>query len=132
MTNDDPQIQDEQPDIEPTTSEAEPPAIEPVEAEIETPEIEPVVKVGEPAELLEEVGPAKPPSKFRRFLSRALRWVTGFVVVFAFGVAATWVVQVRPGSEQIGALRAELDSAQAHIDSLVGEVESLRPLEGEN
>jgi len=103
-----------------------------VEAEIEAPEVESVVMEGEPVELLEEVEPAKPPSKFRRFLSRALRWVTGFMVVFAFGVAATWVVQVRPGSEQISSIRAELDSAQAQIDSLEGEVESLRPLEGEN
>ncbi|TET85839.1 MAG: hypothetical protein E3J37_01040 [Anaerolineales bacterium] len=132
MTDNDSQIQDEQPDVESMASEAEPPVIEPVEAEIEAPEVESVVMEGEPVELLEEVEPAKPPSKFRRFLSRALRWVTGFVVVFAFGVAATWVVQVRPGSEQIGALRGELDSAQAQIDSLEGEVESLHPLEGEN
>jgi len=132
MTDNDPQIQDEQPDVESMTSEAEPPAIEPVEAEIEAPEVEPVVMEGEPVEILEEVEPAQPPSKLRRFSSRALRWVTGFMVVFACGVAVTWFVQVRPGSEQIGSLQAELESAQNQINSLESEVESLRPLEGEN
>jgi len=120
MTDNNPQIQDEQPDVEPMASETE------------SPVIEPVVMEGEPVELLEEVEPAKPPSKLRRFSSRALRWVTGFMVVFACGVAVTWFVQVRPGSEQIGSLRTELESAQNQIDSLESEVESLRPLEGEN
>ena len=132
MTDNDPQIQDEQPDIEPMASEAEPPVIEPVEAEIETPEVEPVLGEEEPVELLEEVEPVKPPSKLSRFLSQALRWVTGFMVVFACGVIVTWVVQVRPRTEQIGSLRAELESAHDQIDSLESEVESLRPLEGEN
>ncbi|MCK4692356.1 MAG: hypothetical protein KAT23_01915 [Anaerolineales bacterium] len=132
MTDNDPQIQDEQPEVESMASEDESPVIEPVEAEIEAPEVEPVVMEGEPVELLEEDEPAKPPSKLRRFMSRALRWVTGFMVVFACGVAVTWVVQVRPGLEQIGSLRAELESAQNQIDSLESEVESLHPLEGEN
>lgn len=132
MTDNDPQIQDEQPEVESMASEDESPVIEPVEAEIEAPEVEPVVMEGEPVELLEEAEPVKPPSKLRRFMSRALRWVTGFMVVFACGVAVTWVVQVRPGLEQIGSLRAELESAQNQIDSLEGEVESLHPLEGEN
>lgn len=132
MTDNDLQIQDEQPDVEPMASEDESPVIEPVEAEIEAPEVKPVVMEGEPVELLEEEEPAEPPSKLRRFMSRALRWVTLFMVVFACGVAVTWVVQVRPGSEQIGSLRAELESSQNQIDSLESEVESLRPLEGEN
>jgi len=132
MTDNDPQIQDEQPEVESMASEDESPVIEPVEAEIEAPEVEPVVMEGEPVELLEEDEPAEPPSKLRRFMSRALRWVTGFMVVFACGVAVTWVVQVRPGLEQIGSLQAELESAQNQIDLLESEVESLHPLEGEN
>lgn len=132
MTDNDPQIQDEQSEVESMASEDESPVIEQVEAEIEAPEVEPVVVEGEPVELLEEGEPAEPPSKLRRFMSQALRWVTGVMVVFACGVAVTWIVQVRPGSEQIGLLRADLESAQNQINLLEDEVESLQPLEGEN
>ena len=132
MTENDPQVQDEQPEVESMASEAEAPVIEPVEPVIEADEVEPVVMEGEPAGLVEEVEPVEPPSKLQRFLSRALRWVTGLMVVFACGVAVTWFVQVRPGSEQISSLRVDLESAQNQIDSLESEVEALQPLEQEN
>ncbi|UCF61934.1 MAG: hypothetical protein JSV37_04405 [Anaerolineaceae bacterium] len=146
MSEDDSQIQDEQPEVEPSifesASEAREPEIEapPVEPEIETPPVEPEVEAPpvepellgeEPPEVLPELEPP-PPSRFRLFLSRALRWVTGFMVVFVLGVVAMWVIRVRPAQDMLQSRQAEIDTMQDQITSLEEQVQALLPLEAEN
>ncbi len=65
--------------------------------------------------------PPQPPSRISRFFRRLLRWAAGLVVLFALGVATTWLVRVRPQAAEIARLRSELATAQA-------ELETLRPL----
>jgi uncharacterized membrane-anchored protein YhcB (DUF1043 family) len=119
MNLDEFQIPDEQPEDEPTTSE-----------EV-VPDIKPLPVDEEPPELVEEVQPL-PPSKISRFLSRALRWVTGFVVVFALGMAATWAAKVSPLTKQMNSLQQELESTQAQLEAAQSEVELIQPLEDAN
>jgi hypothetical protein len=119
MNQDEFQIPDEQPEVEPATSE-----------EI-VPDIEPISIDEEPPELVEEVEPL-PPSKISRFLSRALRWVTGIVVVFALGMAATWAAKVSPLTKQINSLQQELGSVQTQLETAQSEVELIQPLEDAN
>ena len=117
--NDEFQINDGQPDVEPMPPEEEVPSIESV-----------AIDEG-PPELVEEVTPP-PPSKISRFLSRALRWVTGIVLVFALGVVATWAAKVRPMTKEVNSLQQDLGSIQAQLVAAQEELESLQPLEGEN
>jgi hypothetical protein len=137
MSEDESQIQDEQPEAEPSilnsASEAMEPEIEapPVEPEIEAPPIEPELLVEESPELMPEVEPP-PPSRFRLFLSRALRWVTGFMVVFVLGILAMWVIRVRPAQDMLQSRQAEIDAMQDQITSLEERVQSFLPLEEEN
>lgn len=119
MNLDEFQIPDEQPEDEPTTSE-----------EV-VPDIKPLPVDEEPPELVEEVQPL-PPSKISRFLSRALRWVTGFVVVFALGMAATWAAKVSPLTKHMNSLQQELESTQAQLEAAQSEVELIQPLEDAN
>lgn len=135
MSEDDSQIQDEQPEssIFESASEAMEPEIEapPVEPEIEPPPIEPELLGEEPSEPLPEVEPP-PPSRFRLFLSRALRWVTGLMVVFVLGVVAMWVIRVRPTQDMLQSRQDEIDTLQDQITILEDQVQSLLPLEEEN
>lgn len=78
-----------------------------------------------------ETSPA-PPSRFSRFLRGLLKWAAGLVVIFGLGVAATWLVRVKPQADQIAALRSQLDSLQTKLDSITSEVEDLRPLKQKN
>jgi hypothetical protein len=119
MNLDEFQIPDEQPEVEPSTPEEVVPDIKPISVD------------EEPPELAEEVQPL-PPSKISRFLSRALRWVTGFVVVFALGMAATWATKVSPLTKQINSLQQELGSTQAQLEAAQSEVELIQPLEDAN
>jgi hypothetical protein len=131
MSEDDSQIQDEQPEVEPSISESEPMIGETIEPEVEAPPAEPELPEEEPTEFLPEVEPP-PPSKFRQFLSRALRWVTGFLLVFVLGIVAMWVVRVRPDQAEIKSLQADLGAMQDQITTLEDQVRSLQPLEEEN
>lgn len=131
MSEDDSQINDEQPEVEPSVFESEPMISEPIEPEIEAPPVEPELPEEEPPELLPEVEPP-PPSKFRLFLNRALRWTTGFMVVFVLGVVAMWAIRVRPVQAELKSLQAELEAMQDQITTLEERVQSLLPLEEEN
>ncbi len=119
MNLDEFQVNDEQPEVEPMPSEEEIPSLESVAID------------EEPPGLVEEVTPP-PPSKISRFLSRALRWVTGIVVVFALGVVATWVAKVSPLTKEVNSLQQDLGSIQAQLEAAQAEVEALQPLQGEN
>ncbi len=137
MSEDDSQTQDEQPEAEPSifesASEAMESAIEtpPVEPEIEAPRVEPELPGEEPPEVLPAVEPP-PPSRFRLFFNRALRWVTGFMVVFVLGVVAMWVIRVRPVQGELQSRQAEIEALQDQIATFEEQVQSLLPLEEEN
>jgi hypothetical protein len=88
-------------------------------------------RLDESHEVMAEAPPA-PPSRFGRFLRGLLKWAAGLVIVFGLGVAATWIVRVRPQLDQIAALRGQLDALQGQVDSLTTEVEDLRPLKQKN
>jgi hypothetical protein len=67
----------------------------------------------------------KRPSRFARFLRRALGWAIGVVVIFALGIGAMWATRLRPQAETIRRLEGDLNAAQT-------ELETLRPLQAEN
>jgi cell division protein FtsB len=73
-----------------------------------------------------------PPSRFGRFLRSAVRWAAGLVLVFGLGVAAMWIVRVKPQTDQIAGLRGQIDGLNQQVDSLTTEVEGLRPLKQKN
>jgi hypothetical protein len=137
MDQDESQIHEEQPEVEPSISESEPMTGEPMEPESETPAVEPEIAEEVPPESVEEVEPvveveAPPPSKFRLFLIRALRWVTGFMLVFVLGIVAMWAIRVRPAQAELNSLQTELDAMQEQVSTLEGQVRTLLPLEDEN
>jgi hypothetical protein len=71
----------------------------------------------------------KPPSASGIWLRRALRWVTGLLVVFALGLGATWLAQVQPLRERLAVLeeeRASLESRAAELQALVAEMDAVR------
>jgi hypothetical protein len=76
--------------------------------------------------------PPAPPSRFSLFLRSALKWAAGVVLVFGLGVAATWIVRVKPQTDQIAVLGGQVDGLQQQVDSLTSEVEGLRPLKQQN
>lgn len=131
MSEDDSQIHDEQPEVEPSALESEPVISEPIEAEIEAPPVEPELPEEEPLELLPDIEPP-PPSKFRLFLNRALRWITGIMLVFVLGVVAMWAIRVRPVQSELQSLQTDLETMQEQVTTLEGRVQSLLPLEEEN
>ncbi|HEY44749.1 MAG TPA: hypothetical protein G4O11_12270, partial [Anaerolineae bacterium] len=118
MNQDDSQIHDEQPEVEPSTFEGES-----MEPEVEAPAAEPELLEEAPPEPVEEVEAAveveaPPPSKFRLFLNRALRWVTGLMLVFVLGVVAMWVIRVRPVQAELQSLQTELEAMQQQVATL--------------
>lgn len=72
------------------------------------------------------------PSRFRTLLRRALRWTTGLLVVFAMGLGATWVAQVRPLQLHVEALEQERAALEAQVADLKLQVEAMDALRAEN
>lgn len=72
------------------------------------------------------------PSRIGKFLRAALRWITGLMTIFAFGVALTWFMRVRPLEEQAKVLKAERETATEQVVNLEAELEGLRTVEAEN
>jgi chromosome segregation ATPase len=73
-----------------------------------------------------------PRSGWAPWKSRALRWTTGLLVVFALGLVATWLVQVRPLRQQVAALDQERESLQASVADLQAEASRLEGMDAEN
>jgi cell division protein FtsB len=67
-----------------------------------------------------------------RFFRRALRWAAGILAVFTMGFLATWYLQVIPRTGQIAALVQQLGAAESRIQTLEGEVDSLKTVRQEN
>ena len=81
------------------------------------------------------VPPVKQPaprSGWAPWKSRALRWTTGLLVVFALGLVATWLVQVQPLRGQVAALEQERESLQASVVDLQAETARLEGVDAEN
>ena len=72
------------------------------------------------------------PSRFRMWLRRALRWTTGLLVVFAMGLGATWLAQVRPLQLQVEALEQERATLEAQVADLKLQVDAMEALQAEN
>lgn len=71
----------------------------------------------------------KPPSRLAQWRSGALRWSTGLLVVFALGLGATWLAQVRPLQQRVALLeqeRASLQASLAELQVLVAQMEDVR------
>lgn len=84
-------------------------------------------------ELAEVPPPEAPPEKReRRFLSLAIRWVAGLLIVFGLGVLATALLFYRPATEELSSVRRELQQARQRIAELESEVDRLQALETEN
>ncbi len=78
------------------------------------------------------VQPAPSKKKGSVFLRTCLFWSVGLFGIFALGIAATWVLQVRPRSEQIEKLGVQATTAQADVVDLEERLDLLLPLEDEN
>jgi len=66
----------------------------------------------------------KPPSRLGRFFRKALRWVTGLIVVFGIGVGTTWFVRVQPMSDQLEDLNNQLQAAELTANELESQYSS--------
>jgi hypothetical protein len=66
----------------------------------------------------------KPPSRLGIFFRKALRWVTGLIVVFGFGVGTTWFVRVQPMSDQLEDLNNQLQAAVLTANELESQYSS--------
>ena len=78
------------------------------------------------------VQPAPSKKKGSGFLRTCLFWSVGLFGIFALGIAATWVLQVRPRSAQIEKLGVQATTAQADVVDLEERLDLLLPLEDEN
>jgi len=74
----------------------------------------------------------KPASPSKSRWSRVLRWTTGLLVVFALGLGATWMVQVRPLRQQVAVLEQEQGVLQAGIAELQAQVTQMEAVRAEN
>ncbi len=78
------------------------------------------------------VQPAPSKKKGSGFLRTCLFWSVGLFGIFALGIAATWVLQVRPRSIEIEKLGVQVVTAQAEVVDLEERLDLLLPLEDEN
>ena len=98
--------------------------------------VPPTSVVPDPTPVAPDLAPAVPdpvsasPSKSR--WSRVLRWTTGLLVVFALGLGATWMVQVRPLRQQVAVLEQEQVVLQAGIAELQAQVTQMDAVRAEN
>ena len=74
----------------------------------------------------------KQPGRGSRFLRSCLFWSVGLLGIFALGIAATWVLQVRPRASQLTKIERENSTLQVQVNELQTQVEEMRPLEEEN
>jgi cell division protein FtsB len=71
-------------------------------------------------------------SRIGRFLRRALRWITGFVVIFALGFGSTWLARVQPLQREVEQLEATLSDTNDARDRLQQQVDELEGVREEN
>jgi type II secretory pathway component PulM len=87
----------------------------------------------EPENLEEFTAPKQQPeTRLQRFLRLSIRWLAGFLIVFALGVLATVFVLYRPASKQLSRARMDLQQSQQQVSELESQVSQLRGLEAKN
>jgi hypothetical protein len=95
-------------------------------------EVQKVPPTEAPVAVQPPVQPAPTKKKGSGFLRTCLFWTVGLLGIFALGIAATWVLQVRPRSAQIEKLGVQAATLQAEVIDLEGRLGLLLPLEDEN
>lgn len=95
-------------------------------------EVQKVPPTEAPVAVQPPVQPAPSKKKGSGFLRTCLFWTVGLLGIFALGIAATWVLQVRPRSAQIEKLGVQAATLQAEVIDLEGRLDLLLPLEDEN
>ena len=85
-----------------------------------------------PTEASMEVEPEASKKKGSGFLRTCLFWSVGLLGIFALGIAATWVLQVRPRSAEIDMLDIQAETIQAAVFDLEEQLDLILPLEDEN
>ena len=95
-------------------------------------EVQKVPPTETPVEVQPPVQPAPSEKKGSGFLRTCLFWSVGLFGIFALGIAATWVLQVRPRSAEIEKLGVQAATAQADVVDLEERLDHLLPLEEEN
>lgn len=85
-----------------------------------------------PTEESVEVQPEPSKKRGSGFLRTCLFWLVGLLGIFALGIAATWVLQVRPRSAKIEMLDIQAATLQAEVIDLEERLNLLLPLEDEN
>lgn len=95
-------------------------------------EVQKVPPTEAPVAVQPPVQPAPSKKKGSGFLRTCLFWTVGLLGIFALGIAATWVLQVRPRSAQIEKLGVQAATLQAEVIDLEGRLGLLLPLEDEN
>jgi hypothetical protein len=80
----------------------------------------------------EEKESPKKPSPLGRLFTKVVRWTAGIVMIFAFGVALTWLVRVAPLVRDLNDVREDLATASAEIDRLELAAEGIPALEQSN
>lgn len=68
--------------------------------------------------------PPKPPSRLGGFFRSSLRWIVAIVLVFALGVGAAWILQIRPQAQEIQRLQGELSAAQTELETVRADLQS--------
>jgi len=95
-------------------------------------EVQKVPPTETPVEVQPPVQPAPSEKKGSGFLRSCLFWSVGLFGIFALGIAATWVLQVRPRSAEIEKLGVQAATTQADVVDLEERLDHLLPLEEEN
>ena len=95
-------------------------------------EVQKVPPTEAPVAVQPPVQPAPSKKKGSGFLRTCLFWTVGLLGIFALGIAATWVLQVRPRSAQIEKLGVQAATLQAEVIDLEGRLGLLLSLEDEN
>lgn len=80
----------------------------------------------------EEKESPKKPSHLGRLFTKVVRWTAGIGMIFAFGVALTWLVRVAPLVRDLNGVQGDLATAIAEIDDLELALEGMQALEQSN
>jgi polyhydroxyalkanoate synthesis regulator phasin len=78
-----------------------------------------------------EMQPEKEPSKAGLFAKRLLRRAVLWLGIFALGIVATWLVQVRPRAMEATDLKSEVQQLQDQVSDLEASLDELKGVEAE-
>ena len=75
-----------------------------------------------------DLPPEPTPPRGRSFFRSCLLWSIGLLGLFALGIAATWVLQVRPRMEEISVITAERDALHDQVSEFEEQADQLATL----